>query len=185
MTVPTEIFQPDEMNLLDVDPAWTTAELLKQEGIFFLKDLIEPLRISRPALYKKRKALLAEEQDPWKVMGVRKSFSHWQIRMKVFAAYFLEHLTRIYDELPVAWDANAVVGQKSGIYRLSDVCKLIPFTHAQIRYRSKKVKNARNTMGVWKDEASQQYVADLAIFGPWLKATWKGFSPDSEEVESQ
>jgi len=172
------IFKPDEMELREVNPKWSRAELLKQKGIFFLKDLVDPLNLSRTVVYNRRDALLASKRDPWRVMGLRKFWSHWQIRMKVFAPYYRRYLIPIYDEIPVDWDANRLVHQKKGVYKLREVCKLIPFTSEQIRYRTKTHKDPRQTMGVWKDKASEQYVVDLAIFSPWLKHLWtKTFDP--------
>jgi len=178
------IFNLDEMELRDVDPQWGRDELLMQKGIFFLKDLDTPLNISRKLLFRKREELVADEQDPWLVMGLRKIWGHWQVRMKIFAPFYRQHLVLPYAKVPEGWDANSVAQQTEGIYLLHEICRLIPFTTQQLRYKVRALPDSKRTMGVWRDPTTKVYLVDLATFGPWLKATWKeGFPKDSPEPD--
>ena len=42
---PELIFEPDAMISREVSPSWTLEDLLKQDGVFFLKDLVGLLNI--------------------------------------------------------------------------------------------------------------------------------------------
>jgi len=81
------IFEPDEMKFVGADSAWDIDYLLSQEGIFYLKDVCKILHIAPHQIHKRRTDLLQQGKDPWIVMGIRKIFSHWCLRMKIFSRY--------------------------------------------------------------------------------------------------
>lgn len=166
-----KVFNPDEMELRSVSPDWTEAELLACDGIFFLKDVAAKLEIHPQEFKKHAKELEAKGQNTWKVMGIRKTWTHWQVRMKVFAPYFKSwHLPRI-NKVPADCDGNFLLAQK-GQYYLSDVCEKIPFSTHQIRHQIRKSTNSKSEFGVWKDPAYKGYLVDMEIFSKWIKHIW-------------
>jgi hypothetical protein len=168
------IFQLDEIEFRHVDPEWDRETLLAQDGIFYLKDLIEPLNLSRVRLYKAAETLHASGQDPWMVMGLRTVWTFWLIRMKTFSKYYGPHVRRPFKKVPETWNANDLANQTEGVYLLTEVCKLIPFTVHQIHFQAKKHPQARQKLGVWRDETLGVYLVNLVAFSPWLRTTWLG-----------
>ena len=171
------VFEPDEMQSRQVDPNWTPEILLKQEGIFFLKDIVEILDLNQPMLKKEIARIKKSGKDPYSITGVRKVWQHWMVRMKVFAPYYRQYLVLPFNRLPKDWDANTLLSQSEGIYLLTDICTIIPFTTYQIRYQAKKLNDSKKVMGVWKDKTFKLFFVDLAYFNPWLRRIWSsGFT---------
>ncbi len=169
-----KIFDSDEMKLNAVDPAWTVEEMLAEDGIFFLKDVAAKLGIATLDFKNQARRLQDSGQNPWEVMGIRKTWTHWQVRMSIFRGYFQHwwHSPAVstFDE---DWDANELINQ-SGVYLLSDVCRKIPFTGRQIRYQMQKMADPKAAMGVWKDDNLKQYLVDMRVFGPYIRQVWSG-----------
>jgi len=165
------VFNPDEMELKSVDPEWTEEELLDQEGIFFLKDVAAKLQIHPQEFKKHAKELENKGNNPWEKMGIRKTWTHWQVRMKVFGPYFRAwHLPRI-NKVKEDWDGNTLLSQKGQFY-LSDVCEKIPFSTHQIRHQIRKSENPGDEYGVWKDPAYKGYLVQMEVFSKWIKRIW-------------
>ena len=82
------VFSSDEMQVLSVNSHWSREELLKQEGIFFLKDIGPKLNISSNQI----KTHAAALNDPWQEMGARKLWTHWIVRMIVFSDFYRKHM---------------------------------------------------------------------------------------------
>lgn len=168
------IFDKDEMTMLAVRPGWTVEGLLGQTGVYFLKDLAKPLGVSSMKIKSLARAVGAAGKDPWVEIGVRKVWNHWLIRMKVFAPYYREHLVPRTREVEPGWTGNDLIAQQ-GLFLLTDVCRLIPFSAHQIRHQSKKLQDPREVMGVWKDVDLKGYLVEMAVFGPWVKTRWESF----------
>lgn len=169
-----KIFDSDEMSLNAVDPAWSEEELLDQDGIFFLKDVAAKLGI--PTLEFKNKARKVQDsgKNPWEIMGIRKTWTHWQVRMRVFKPFFRDWWTcPKVTEVDEAWDTNDLIAQK-GFFYLNDVCRKIPFSNRQIRYQIQKCKDPKKSLGVWKDHNLKAFIVDMSVFGPCLKKLWLG-----------
>ena len=165
------VFAVDELKLRDVKPEWTVDELLTQEAIFFLKDCAHLLKIDSVRIKKQCGKVIKKRRDPWKVMGVRKIWNHWLIRMKVFAPYYKKHFFARTHHIPDDWDGNDILSQQ-GLFGLADVCKLLPLSPQQVRYQAKRRANPREEIGVWKDEGARGYVVHMAVFGPWFRTVW-------------
>ena len=163
------IFEEDEMNLREVDKTWSKEDLLSKHDLFFLKDVVKILDLDPAKVKKKAK----EYEDPWKDMGVRKMWTHWIVRMKVFAPFYRKHLVSKVQSPRPEWDGNTLLKQK-GTYYLTDVCKLIPFSTHQLRYQAKKNPRAKEEYGVWKDPKLKGFLVDMEIFGPWINSLWDG-----------
>lgn len=170
--VSDKIFEPDEMNLISVDPKWSSDDLLAMEGIFFLKDIAGILQLDPVDVSKHVKTLEASGINTWEEMGVRKIWNHWGVRMKVFAPYYRENLNPKYQRIPKDIDPNGLLNME-GVFLLSQVCNYIPFTTSQIRYQSKKNKNAKEECGVWKDLDLKRYLVDMRTFSKWMKEEWQ------------
>ena len=167
------IFQPDEMELKEVDSTWTADRLLSTEAIFFLKDVVKVLGLDPVKVKKKAREQDRNGKSAWDVMGVRKVWSHWVVRMKVFAPFYRQHLIPKIKPINKEWDGNVLLKQK-GIYQLTEVCKLIPFSTYQLRYQAKKNPNAEEEYGVWKDPDANIFVVDMERFAPWVLSLWEG-----------
>lgn len=165
------IFAQDEMKLIKVESHWTAESLLAQEGIFFLKDILELLELDGVKVIKHARDMEKDGQNPWEVMGMRKVWNHWAIRMTVFAPYYKEHLKSAVRNVRDHWDANMLLKQE-GLFLLTDVCRLLPFTAYQIRYQAKKNPNAKEEYGIWKDDELKRYLVDMGIFSGWIKQLW-------------
>lgn len=166
-----KIFNEDEMSLLNVDPEWSEETLLNQEGIFFLKDVAQKLQVSSGEFKKEARALEKKNQNPWEVMGIRKTWTHWQVRMRKFAPYYRSHRLPKIQRVDPDWDGNHLLSQKGRFY-LTDVCDKIPFSTHQIRYQVRRCDNPREDYGVWKDEQYKAYLVDMEIFSDWMKRIW-------------
>ena len=166
------IFENDEMQLLSVDPTWSTEELLAQEGIFYLKDVAKKLRISSHQLKQTAQRLVKDGKSPWKTMGMQPVWTHWLVRMKVFAPYIRKHMQMVR-EVENAWDGNHLLKEK-GLFYLVDVCRHIPFTPNQIRYHANRNSNSRELYGVWKDEYLNAFLVDMEVFSQWIAKLWLG-----------
>lgn len=165
-----KVFEEDEMNLREVDLNWSKDELLSKEDLFFLKDVVKVLDLDPAKVKKKAKDL---DGDPWQIMGVRKMWTHWIVRMKIFSPFYKKHLVSKVKSPDPAWDGNTLLKQK-GIFFLTDVCKLIPFSTHQLRYQAKKNPNAKEEYGVWKDPKLKGFLVDMEKFGPWINSLWDG-----------
>ncbi len=168
-----KIFEDDEMKLMKVDKSWTQEYLLALDGIFFLKDVVGPLELDSAKVIKKAKEVQASGQSSWKVMGARKVWNHWAVRMKVFGPYYLKHLKSRVKTIKEEWDSNLLLKQK-GIFLLSEVCELIPFSTYQIRYQAKQNERAVEEYGIWKDPELNRFVVNMEVFAEWIKSLWKG-----------
>jgi hypothetical protein len=168
-----KIFEEDEMKLGEVHPSWDANTLLKQECIFFLKDVVGPLGLDAPKVKKHTKELEKANKNPWKIMGIGKTWNHWIVRMKIFAPYYRKNLIPKARRIPKDWDGNTLLKQK-GTYYLTDVCNLIPFTTHQIRYQAKKNARSKKEIGVWKDKDLQMFLVDMPVFSRWIQSLWSG-----------
>lgn len=166
-----DIFQPDEGALQTVNPDWDEETLLTQSGLFYLKDVAKVLPIKTSQAIRPARQCLEDGGDPYREMGLRRLFGHWVVRMSVFAPFYHAQLKPSYDRLDPNWDGNDLIHQ-SGTYVLADVCKLLPFSAHQLRYRAKHEADARTEMGVYRDPKTNQYLVDMRIFGPWAKRIW-------------
>ena len=168
-----QIFAKDEMKTGKVHEHWTPAQLLQQEGIFFLKDVAGILELRSDKIKKASRALEKAGQNPYEVMGVRKVWNHWAVRMSVFRHYYEMHLAPAVRSISKDWNANLLLEQE-GTFLLSDVCKLLPFTPHQLRHQAKNNPAARQEYGIWKDAESGNYVVAMERFSIWIKQLWRG-----------
>ena len=167
------IFEEDEMTLKRVERNWTERKLLRQKGIFFLKDIVGPLELDSPKVIKRARDLEAAGKSCWRVMGIRKVWNHWAVRMKVFAPYYRKHLKSRVTPINTEWDSNVLLEQK-GLFLLSEVCELIPFSTYQIRYQAMQNPRAVEEYGIWKDLELNRLVVNMEVFAEWIKDLWRG-----------
>lgn len=167
-----QIFEADEMTLRSIQPEWTVDELLKQEGIFYLKDIVRKLQLSTADFKKKAEELEQAGESPWETMGLRKAWTHWIVRMKRFGEFLNTHSMPFVREVEPEWDANLLLSQ-SGYFYLSDVCEKIPFSAHQIRFQIRRNRNAREEFGAWKDEGYKTYIVDMDRFSVWIRGLWE------------
>ena len=174
------VFKQDELQLVEVDPSWTAEDILGREGVFFLKDIAKPLKLEPVKVKHHAREILRRGSSPWEVMGARKIWNHWVLRMKLFAPYYRKHLISRVCEVQPEWDGNQLLEQ-SGTFYLTDVCRKIPFTSHQLRYQSKRERKSRQTIGIWKDPELKSYLIDMEVFSPWIKRIWLG-EPGNEKT---
>lgn len=167
------IFAEDEFEVKRFNPRWSEEDLLEQEGLFFLKDVGKVLEIEQIKVKQKADELRMQGKSPYEVMGARKVWQHWMVRMKVFGPYYLKNLKPRVRQIKPQWNSNTLLIQK-GVFRLSHVAKLLPFSAHQLRYQAKTHPSARSEMGVWKDPVLNAFVVNMEVFGPWVRRTWEG-----------
>ncbi|MDJ0835160.1 MAG: hypothetical protein QNK37_01510 [Acidobacteriota bacterium] len=172
-----KVFDKDEMNLVQPRPTWTRAEILGMEGIFLLKDVADLLGLDSPTLKRHVEAAQNRGESPWDVVGAKKVWSNWVLRMKVFAPYYRKYLELPYRKIDKEWDANVLLEQR-GHFLLSQVCKLIPFNGSQMRYLAKRNPKAAQEFGIWKDEVLGAYIVDMGRFSVWIKQLWQQGTPE-------
>ena len=165
------IFHSDEMQLRSVNPDWAEEEMLEQDGIFYLKDVAQKLEIPSGEFKKEARKLDVEGKSPWDIMGIRKAWTHWQVRMRVFGPFYKKNWLPKIRTVDKDWDGNELLSQKGRFY-LVDVCEKIPFTTHQIRYQVRRNKDAKKEYGVWKDEQYNSYLVDMEIFSEWMRKIW-------------
>ena len=170
--VPDIIFEKDETKLHMFSPKWTPEMILNMEGMFFLKDVARVLGFDPVRLKTRAYELSDAGVSPWDEMGACRIFSHWLVRMKTFAPYYRGSILSKIRKVQPHWNAKVLI-RESGIFLLTDVCSLIPFSANQVRHMTYKNPDPRKNMGVWKDEELSLIVVDMAIFGPWLHDVWK------------
>ena len=168
-----KIFEDDEMQLSEVNSAWSPEELLKQQSIFYLKDIVDPLLLDPVKVKRKAKDIEKKGEVPWKVMGVRKMWTHWIVRMSVFSPYYKQYFESKVRQIDPSWDGNTLLKQE-GVFLLTAVCKLIPFSAHQLRYRAKTNPNSDKEYGIWKEKDLNAFVVDMKIFSKWVTGLWSG-----------
>ncbi len=165
------IFNEDEMRLLNVKPEWSEEDLLNQEGIFFLKDVAQKLQVHSSEFKKEARAQEKMGNNPWDVMGIRKTWTHWQVRMKKFSPYYKAHRLPKIRTVEKHWDGNTLLSQ-TGRFYLTDVCEKIPFSTHQIRYQVRRCPKPQEEYGVWKDDQYKAYLVEMETFAAWMKRIW-------------
>lgn len=166
-----KIFEEDEMTLMPVNSRWSAEELFAQEGVFFLKDVVKILPADPVKIKKKALELREKGQDPWAVMGARKVWNHWILRMKIFGPFYQKHLVSKVRSVENHWDGNTLLQQK-GLFYITDVCRLIPFSTHQLRYQAKRHPDAKRAIGIYKDREINSFVVDMERFAPWIQGLW-------------
>ncbi len=175
-----QLFQDDEQ-LAKIDKLWSVADLLAQPAVFFLKDVCSLLEITAASVLAHAKRLHEQGQDAYAVMGLRKVWNHWYVRMKVFAPYYQAHFMTNIRRIRPGMDTNTLLNQE-GIFLLSQVCKCIPFTSNQLRHQARVVPV--EVCGIFKQEGT--YLVHMEIFGQWLSRLWQtGFDSLAAESSKQ
>lgn len=170
---PGDLFAPDEMNLAHIPKNCTPEHLLTQQNVYFLKDVVKVLDVDSLKVKRRARELMERGENTWDVMGVRKVWNHWIVRMTVFSGYYQTHLKPKVRSIEAGWDGNTLM-QQEGTFLLSDVCRLIPFSTHQLRYQAKRNPNAKEEYGIWKDEELNAFVVEMAQFAPWIYRLWEG-----------
>lgn len=166
-----QVFESDEMKLAGVDPNWSEEDFLDQEGIFYLKDVANKLEIPSSEIKKRALAMENKGKSAWLKMGVRKTWTHWIVRMTVFSKYFESMASSRIRRVDPNWDGNFLLGQK-GRFFLSDVCEKLPFTADQIRYQARHNRKSKHEFGVWKEPRHKSYLVEMETFSKWIKQIW-------------
>jgi len=161
------------MQARTVNAGWSRQELLAQEGIFFLKDIVGKLELTSTKVKQAARAIAAAGQCPYRVMGARKVWNHWAVRMSVFRGYYLEHFAPVVRRVEADWNGNRLL-QEKGLFVLADVCHRLPFNAHQLRYQAKTNPDSRRQYGIWKDPAIGAYVVDMEPFAAWIGRLWRG-----------
>ena len=153
------LFQDDEMTLRQIDPNWSHEELLNQEGIFFLKDICKVLGLDTIKVKRRARGY----KNAYAILGARKVWNHWIIRMKTFAPYYRKHLIPKTRKVDPEWDGNTLLKQK-GVFLLTDISKKLPFSTHQLRYQAKRNPNSRKEYGIWKDKELKVFLVNMEPF---------------------
>ncbi len=171
------LFQADEMRLylLQEFKHHTKEEILALEGMFYLKDLVKAFSLNRFHLQQILKRFESDPEARYNQIGVGQLWGNWVVRMRVFAPFFRSnHLVQEVEvsKIPQGWDANRLM-QAKGVFRLVQVCRLLPFSARSFRYRCRMDHWTRETHGIWKDEQSLGYLVDMEVFARWVQELWQ------------
>ncbi len=159
----------DDEQFAKVKDQWSTETLLAQPAVFFLKDICAKLEISTRCVIARASELETAGHNLYQIMGMRKVWGHWYVRMAVFAPYYRIHFQMHVQKVMSEWNANTLLAQK-GLFPLSEVCKHIPFSTGQLRHQARKLNPA--VCGIQKNSAGT-YLVTMEIFGPWLSRLWQ------------
>ncbi|MBO1319650.1 hypothetical protein [Acanthopleuribacter pedis] len=166
-----------------VNPEWTVDELLEQQCIFYLKDICDLLEIKAESVKKKAVEFEQRGVDIWEELGLRRLWTHWIVRMQNFRSFYNEQLRPRVRTVQKDWDMKALL-QAQGVFLLTEVCRLIPVTPNQMRYRARTVPEAQTTIGVWKDDDMKVYLVDIQVFAEWLRKEQLLQDLEDEEPEA-
>jgi len=160
-----KVFEADEMTLIRPRAAWTRNEILNTQGIFYLKNITEHLAIDSVQIKKRALALRKKGKSSYQVMGVKKVWNHWMVRMKIFAPYYRRYLKPKFNEVGADWNCKTLLSKKD-TFLLSAVCKLVPYQDHQFRYKAKK---GEADLGIWKDKQLGLFLVDMKQFSKWME----------------
>lgn len=166
------VFDKDERKRINVQSDWSAETLLQQVGMAKLKDVVKILPIKRSDVQRAYNRLEKAGSNPYRVMGVRKLWNNWIVRLSVFAPYYRANLKPKFKKVDPGWDSEAFLGQ-TGTFLLSEVYHLTPFSAHQLRHQSLLLKDPRAVMGVYKDPDLNRYLVDIPVFRQWLKNLWE------------
>ncbi len=169
---PDQIFKPDEMDLNFIDPSWSTDDLLNKVGVFSLTSVADKLGFRPIKAKMAARKCWSEGKDSWETIGCRRVLNTWIVKFPKFADYYNRKLKPNFGTPASDWNANTLLKQK-GIYLLTDVCELIPFTTYQLRYQAKKTANSKDRIGIWKDRNSNRFLVEMETFSHWIKDVWR------------
>lgn len=164
------VFAPDEKSV--ENPGNQLDTLFEQEGVVYFHAVAEQLNL--PSRTLKELAARYESEDVcWREMGVRKLANAWLVRLVVFSRWYRTHYApRLIDSVDPTWDGNALLRQKGRRFLLSEVTKKIPFSAHQLRYKARRMQNAKSEMGVCKE--GDVWVVHIDPFAKWVKQVWQG-----------
>ena len=159
-----------------VDRSWTADVLLRQRGLFYLKDVVPVLGLNQGSLIWQKNHLLSIGKKPIEVMGLNKMLSRWYVWMPLFEIYLRESRGFEIKVVDLTWSVDELLGQQ-GVFRLNDVAMILPLTASTIQKRARANADARAQFGAWKDLKEQTYLLDMEPFSEWARETWpKEFS---------
>ncbi len=167
-----KIFEEDVLQPGREESLKSPEALLQSDGLFYLKDVARVLDLD-PVKLRILARRLQQEGQSWEVLGARKAFKHWMIRMRTFATYYRENLRPNYRKVKEEWDTNTLLAQP-GVFLLSQVCKHLPFSVLQMRYQANRIEDPRQKIGIWQDEISKNYLVEMEVFSQWIKRVWDG-----------
>lgn len=148
---------------------WSPEVLLEQSGIFYLEEVVKTLDIDSKNLEQLIEDMLAADKDIWRLMGIRKIWGHWIVRMAVFAPFYHGVLAQKIRKIPDHWDAGILLKQ-SGWFFLRDVCGVLSLSVYKLHSHLRKQTHPRETVGVWKDPRLNAFIVDMSLFGPWVSS---------------
>jgi len=144
----------------------------------FLSDLP---RKARPTYYKLRqleKRYANQHSTFWCRIGAAKLFSRWVVAPNRYRLFLGQPHHPDVCRVDSHWQANDLIHQPGRFY-LSKACKKLPFNQNQLRYLGRKEKNAKHTLGIWKDKVSGRWLIDMPVFKKWvLHQKFPGTTPN-------
>jgi len=162
-----------QKGLQEVNPHWSSEELLNQQGLFFLKDVAPKLPLTSPELKQMLHELEKDGKSTWKIMGIRRRWTDWVVKMQKFKSFIKSMRYSQLRSVQEEWDANELLSKKGRFY-LTDVCEKLPFSTEQLRYKVRKSENPAQEFGISKHPKNNAYVVDMEVFSTWISQFWKG-----------
>ena len=146
---------------------------MRQKALFFLNDLLVPLGLSATMVARRARALARRGQNPYQVMGARRLWGRWVVRMTLFAPFYRRTFLPRPRTIEPAWDANDLLAQ-DGVFLLRDVCQRLPFSYRSLCYQVRRIPNSKETLGIWYQVYQRRLLLHMPTFARWISAIWCG-----------
>jgi hypothetical protein len=159
-----------------VDGSWDGDTLLREQGWFPLADAMKKIDSGNTGQYRRilayRERLVRDGEDWPGIMGLRQYGSRLWAHMPVFSEWYLGEESLQVSRVPKSWDLQTFLNQKSGIFSLKGVLRLLPdelpLEYGAMKSMIHKHRNPRNEIGADKLE-NTNYVVFMPRFGEWLR----------------
>ena len=153
------------------------ADLLRAEGLFPLEAVTARLDIDSANLKQWAWECEKEGGSPEREIGIIRTNTGWLLHMGYFREFYHNGLRHRPRPVHPDWDANRLLRQK-GRFLLTDVCRKLPFTIDQIRYRIKTASDPETEMGIIRRR--NRHLVDMEIFAKWIRGIWhEKLEPDT------
>ncbi len=162
-----------DSHLENQEQRWSPEAMLRQSGIFYLEEVVKTLDIDSGKLKGLVQDWIAADKDIWRLMGIRKMWGQWIVRMSVFAPFYQRILAPRARPIPLHWDAETLLRQ-NGWFFLNEVCARLSYSLHKLQVHIRKLDYPRETIGLWKDPERMSPIVDMSLFGPWMTGLLQG-----------
>jgi len=161
------IFSPSELEIRKPDSSWTCEDILGASGLFYLKDISRKLRINTYIVARFYREQGSANSVFWVKYGIRKIWTHWVVKMEVFANTYEEHLKPEFERID-KYKSKKELLTSNKVFQATDVCRVFSFHRGRLRQILLNKSSDRIDIGVWKSLRHNVYLVDMKKFSDWL-----------------